>query len=168
MHKLVSIALLVSLCIANTLMAATKGSVSFTVKTIATNEKYKPFNVMAIWVTDSKGEFVKTLAYHAKKRKKYLKVWKKSSDKNITDAVTSATLSTHESRTVKWNCTDAKGYLVPDGEYQIHVEFSNANKAGPVTPDGHIKFTKGPKAVMLEPAKLPHFEGMKLQYTPSK
>jgi len=159
--------MLVSLFMAGTLMAATEGSVSFTVKTIATDEKYKPFNVMAIWVTNSKGEFVKTLAYHADKRKKYLKVWKKQSDKNTTDAVTSATLSTHESRTVKWDCKDAKGNLVPDGEYEIHVEFSNANKAGPVTPDGYIKFTKGTKAVTLTPEKLPNFEGMKLEFTPA-
>ncbi len=169
MKRVIVTAPLLLLLAASPLAADTAaGTASFTVKTVATAEKYKPFNVMALWVTDAEGKFVRTLAMHAAKRQPYLKVWLKSSKKNIADAVTGATLKAHAAYTVKWDCRDADGKPVPDGDYEIRVEFSNANKEGPVTPAGHIKFTKGAKAVTIEPENLPHFTDMKLEFTPAK
>ncbi len=168
MRKMVLTAMLLGVATTGSLRAETAGSVTFTVKTKATQEKYAPRNVVAIWVTDSKGAFVKTLAVHAEKRLKYLTVWAAQSKGNVADAVTGATLKVDQTHTVKWECCDSQGKPVADGDYEIHVEFSNANKAGPLTPAGHIKFTKGAAAVQIEPEPLPFFELMKLSYTPKK
>lgn len=168
MKKMFLMPLLLSSFAVGSLLAATTGSVTFTVKTKPTKEKYAPRNVVAIWVTNAEGDFIKTLAVHAKKRKKYLKIWAKQSKKDITDAVTGATLKTDQLHTVKWDCCDVKGNPVADGDYEIHIEFTNGNKQGPVTPAGHIKFTKGAAATQVEPEKLPCFEMMKLDYTPNK
>lgn len=164
----VSILMLLALFVTATAKGDTSGSVTFTVTTKAVKARYSPRHVMAIWVTNSKGEFVKTLAIHAKSQKKRLTTWIKQSKKNAVDAVTGATLKTHQTHTVTWDCLDVKGKSVPDGDYQIHVEFTSANSQGPVTPALHIQFHKGLKAVSMTPKPLPYFVEMKLIYTPQK
>ena len=153
---------------ATTVLGGTSGSVEFTVRTKPTKEKYAPHNVVAIWVTDSKGNFVKTLEIYGRKRKKYLISWTKQSKKNEVDAVTGATLKKHQTHTVAWDCRDNKGNLMPDGNYQLHVECTNKNGQGPTTPSGHIQFKKGSRAVSFTPKDLPYFDKMKLNYTPQK
>jgi hypothetical protein len=163
-----SMLIFLALFTATTVLGGTAGSVEFSVRTKPTKEKYAPRNVIAIWVTDSKGNFVKTLEVYGKKRKKYLKAWTKQSKKNEVDAVTGATLKKHKTHTVTWDCRDTKGNLMPDGDYQIHVEFTNKNGQGPTTPPGHIQFKKGSKSISLTPKKLPCFDKMTLKYTSHK
>ena len=149
---------------AETPKPATSAKLSLTTK--PTGKKYSPKHVIAIWVTDSKGKFVKTLEVYGKKRRKYLKVWTANSKENTVDAVTGATLKKHQTHTVTWDCRDAKGKLVADGEYLIHVEFTEENKQGPRTPAKHIQFKKGETAVSLTPKDLSNFVKIKLDYTP--
>lgn len=158
--------ILFALFAATTALGDPVGSVEFTVRTKPITGKYAPRHVIAIWVTNSNGDFIKTLAVHGGKQKKRLKTWAQQSKKNEVDAVTGATLKAYQAHTVTWNCRDAKGNPVPDGEDQIHVEYTSSNKQGPVTPSSHIQFRKGSKAVVLAPKKLNHFDLIKLNYTP--
>jgi hypothetical protein len=146
---------------------STPGSVEFTVTTKTSGEKYAPRHVIAVWVTDSKGNFVRTLELRAREYVRHLRIWRKGSQGNTVDAITGASLRAHQSHKLVWDCKNAKGELVPDGEYRIHVEFTEKNGQGPVIPANHIRFTKGPKAVSLTPADLPQFVDMKLSYTPA-
>jgi hypothetical protein len=142
-------------------------SVTFSVTTVATKGKYAPRHVLAIWVTDSQGALVQTLQVNADKRKKHLVEWLAALGDTKVDAVTSATLKTHQTSKVVWNCKDAKGNPVPDGKYRIRVEFTEINGAGPSTPKEHIEFTVGPTASTVKPKDLDNFKAMSLDYVPA-
>ena len=147
-------------------LSTNAASVSFSVTTVPTTGKYAPRHVLAIWVTDSQGALVKTLQVNADKRKKHLVQWMAAMGDTKVDAVTSATLKTHQTSKVVWNCKDAKGNPVPDGKYQIRVEFTEINGAGPATPKDYIEFTVGPKAATVKPKDLANFKAMSLDYVP--
>jgi len=142
----------------------TAGSVEFTATTKSAKGKYAPRHVVAIWVTDSKGGFVKTLEVRGRKMKKHLRTWTAQSKNSEVDAITGATLKTHLAHTVTWDCRDIRGALLPDGEYQIHVELTDKNGQGPVTPPGHIEFTKGPQEISSTPKDLPFLTKIRLKY----
>ncbi len=144
----------------------TTGSVEFSVTTKATGERYTPQHVLAIWVTDSKGNFVKTLKVQGERFKFFLSTWMVNSKANEINAVTGATLKAHQTHTVTWDCRDASGNLIPNGEYLIHAEYTEKNGQGPVTPSDYIRFKKGTKPVTLAFDNLTYFSNMKLSYTP--
>jgi hypothetical protein len=140
----------------------TVGEVTFTVKTVTYNGNYAPKHVQAIWVEDDQG-FVKTSLLRASQRKQYLYTWRSVSGDNVTDAVTGATLTSHQSITVIWNCTDIDGNIVPDGEYTVHVEFTEKHAQGPLI---SIPFTKSTEEQHLLPPDETNFIDMSLDYIP--
>lgn len=86
-------------------------------------QKYSPKHVLAVWVENEKGEFVKTLGRWAGKRKKDLKQWY-AVDGSDTDGVTGATNKDYGTQMVKWNMKDRLGAEVADGKYTIRFELS--------------------------------------------
>jgi hypothetical protein len=132
---------------------------SFSVTTATLRGRYSPRNIYAIWVTDAQGKFVKTLAKFAAIRARYLSGWNAASRGNVVDAVTGATVASHGTRMATWNFTDVSKKLVPDGDYQLVVELTDADKAGVTT---SIPFTKGPSAIKLTPPDQANFSGMSL------
>lgn len=143
--------------------AQTAGTVTFTFKTVTDNGTYSPKHVMAVWVEDSNG-FVKSRLVQAQQRKQYLYTWIAASGQNSVDAVTGATLSSHQQRTINWDCTDLSGNVVPDGDYTIRVEYTDKHAQGPLTA---VTFTKAGSSVHLTPANQTYFTNMDLQYTPA-
>lgn len=141
----------------------TAGTVTFTFKTVTDNGTYSPKHVMAVWVEDSNG-FVKSRLVQAQQRKQYLYTWIAASGQNSVDAVTGATLTSHQQRTVTWDCTDLAGNVVPDGDYTIRVEYTDKHAQGPLTA---VTFTKAGSSVHLTPANQTYFTNMDLQYTPA-
>lgn len=141
---------------------STAGELTFTVRTITDNGTYSPKHVLAIWVEDADG-FVKSRLVRANQRKQYLYKWMASSNNNVVDATTGATLSSHQSHTVTWDCTDLTGADVPDGEYHIFVEFTDKHAQGPWT---MVTFTKGPDEVHITPEDLPYLKDMQLDFIP--
>lgn len=139
-----------------------EGTMTFTVRTVTFNGNFSPRHVLAIWVEDADG-WVLTRKLRAEKRKQYLYTWNDKSGGNVTDATTGATLSSHQSHTVTWNCKDEDGALVPDGEYRVYVEFTEEHKQGPIR---MVAFTKGPDAVSLTPADDANFKDLELQFEP--
>jgi len=148
--------------IGQTITTNTAGEVTFTVKTVTYNGNFAPKHVQAIWVEDNQG-FVKTSLLRANQRKQYLYTWRSVSGDNVTDAVTGATLTSHQSITVSWDCTDVDGNIVPDGEYTIHVEFAEKHAQGPLI---SIPFTKGTAEQHLTPPDETNFIDMSLDYVP--
>ncbi len=136
-------------------------SVAFT--TVTFDGKYAPRNVVAVWVTDEQGTFVKTLGVFATKRVKYLVTWLAASEGNAVDAVTGATFGAHAARKVSWDSTGVDGSVVPDGNYRVHIEFTEQNKLGRFT---SIPFAKGPLPVDLSPPDQPNFEDVHVVYAP--
>ncbi len=141
----------------------TEGTMTFTVRTVTVNGNFSPRHVLAIWVEDANG-FVLTRKLRAEKRKQYLYTWNVKSGGNVTDATTGATLSSHQTHTVIWDCKDKDGALVPDGEYKVYVEFTEAHVQGPLR---MVSFTKGPETVSISPADETNFKDMALQFEPT-
>jgi flagellar hook assembly protein FlgD len=146
----------------------TDGSLSFSVLTVTNNATYSPRNVLAIWVKDSQGNFVISRKIMAGVRKQHLVKWVNSSNYNSVNAITGATLQNHQQHTIIWDCRDASGNLVPDGQYEIWVEFTERNSAGggAVGPSTKITFNKGTDVVSLVVPDEPNFKDMVLNYSP--
>jgi hypothetical protein len=141
----------------------TAGVVDISVKTLEKDVGYAPKHVLAIWVEDNAGDFVKTLMFRADKRKQYLYTWNTKSSGNTVDATTGATLSSHTTHDVSWNCTNISGTVVDDGDYAVRVEYTSEHEQGPIT---SIAFTKAADAVTFQPTDETYFIDMDLVYTP--
>jgi PKD repeat protein len=143
------------------------GDLSFTVRTVTAGGNYAPKHVLVIWIEDN-GAFVKTRLLRGNARKQYLYTWKASttaagSPYNVVDAITGATLTSHTTHTVSWDCRDLDGNIVPDGEYSVWVEFTDKHDQGPLY---SISFTKGPDAINTAPADETYFKDIALVFTP--
>ncbi len=107
-----------------------EAQVSVTLTSSTQNGPYAPNNVLAVWVEDSAGSFVKTLAAHAAVRQRHLVAWEASSAGDKTDAVTGATRGAHaQSETLSWDLTNVAGQRVPNGDYVIRMESSEQNSS---------------------------------------
>lgn len=159
--------------------ASTGGSVLVQFTTVSYGGQYAPLNYGAVWFEKGAGGFVKTSkrwagAAHASD----LVTWTMASGgwgsllggggntADMMDAVSSATLRTHQTHMVMWNMKDAMKQSVPDGEYVAVIEMSESrarDQAGPVV---RIKFTKGPMAQTVMVPNEKSFTGISLTYTP--
>ncbi|MCF8371647.1 MAG: DUF2271 domain-containing protein [Bacteroidales bacterium] len=140
----------------------TPGNMTFTFKTVTNNGTYSPKHVLAVWIEDSNG-FVRTQLRRAVARKQYLYTWIASTGQNEVDATTGATLTSHQTQTITWDCKDLSGNEVPDGDYTIRVEFTDKHAQGPLY---SITFTKGATYQHLTPANETNFINIDLEFTP--
>lgn len=147
---------------AQTNQTSTSGEVTFTVRTVTENGTYSPKHVLAIWVEDANG-FVKSRLVRANQRKQYLYKWMASSNNNVVDATTGATLSSHQTHTITWDCTGLDGNEVSDGEYHIFVEYTDKHAQGPWT---MVTFVKGPDEQHIMPGDLQFLKDMQLDFIP--
>ncbi|MBK6282767.1 MAG: DUF2271 domain-containing protein [Draconibacterium sp.] len=127
------------------LSAQTSGKLDVSVTTSSTGGNYAPKNIVAIWIEDESGNFVKTLLAYAEKRIQHLNTWEKATNAkgsmyNRTDAITGATKSSHGTRTCSWNGTDYNKNLVADGKYFVCMELTDKNATGNFS---KFEFTKG-------------------------
>lgn len=141
--------------------ACTCDEVTFTVRTTAPGGKYQPRNVGAIWIEDGDGGFVKTLSRWGTLRARWLSRWNDASDGDVTDAITGATLSSHETHAVTWDLTDTQGDRIGDGEYSVVIELTD--KSGP-GPSLDVPFTVGDEPLMVDPEGAAHFHDMRLVF----
>jgi len=132
----------------------------FTVKTVTYGGLYAPSHVMAIWITNSSNAFVRSLKVMATTQKNKLYTWNSQSSGNVTNAITGATLSNHQTHTVAWNGKNSSGTLVADGTYKVWVEFNETNNTG--NPLTTVWFNKGTNQ-HLTPSNTTYFQNMDLQ-----
>lgn len=143
-------------------MATVGGDMTFTVRTVTANGSYAPKHVLAIWIEDLSG-FVKSRKVMAVQRKQYLYTWISSSNFNTVDAITGSTISSHQTHTVNWDCTDLDGNIVPDGDYVVWVEFTDKHAQGPLY---SLAFTKGPDPQIFVAPDETYFKDIELTFTP--
>lgn len=150
------------------LSAQTSGTLSVSVSTAQTSTPtYAPRNIIAIWIEDNSGKFVKTLLAYANTRKTHLNTWEASTTTagsafNVVDATTGATQSSHGTRTAQWNGTDFSGKLVSDGNFNLKMELTDHNGTGNIAT---FAFTKGTTAQKLTPADVPSFKSVSISWT---
>lgn len=95
---------------------------------------FAPFNLWAVWIEDSSGNFVKTIGRcDSNNYMQHMLTWNGASGGRAvdTDAVSGATRANHQSPlSVSWDLTDRSGAVVPDGTYTIRMEVADENTAG--------------------------------------
>ena len=102
-----------------------------------------PRNIVAVWVADANGAFVKTLGRWAATRIDHLVAWRLASPNDM-DAVSGATRAAHTARlSVTWDMKNKAGQAMPDGTYTIRMELADSN-ASQATQNrqGTFTFTK--------------------------
>lgn len=140
----------------------TPGTVVFNATTLPAGGNYAPRHVLAIWV-EKDGNFVKTRKAMANQRKQYLYKWAASSNYNVADAITGATLTQHQAHTIEWDCKDVNGNIVPDGDYKMIIEFTDKHAQGPYY---EVQFNKGTQVVSITPPNQQYIINMQLNYEP--
>jgi hypothetical protein len=98
-----------------------------TFTTTSAGGKYSPRNVVAAWVEEEDGTFVKSIATWGRKRAKNLAHWM-AADGSSVDGITGATLRDYRNLDVTWNLRNREGKVIPDGVYKIHLEMADDNK----------------------------------------
>lgn len=142
----------------------TSGVLNVSTLTSNAGGNYAPRNIVAIWIEDSAGVFVKSLLVYAQTYKHFLTHWVSKSSMNTTDAVTGATVNSHATRSCTWNGKNKNGVLVPDGRYRICFELTDKNATGNYT---YFEIVKGPAAQTITPANVPSFSNISIIWTPN-
>jgi len=155
----------------------TMGEVTVTFTTATYGGQYAPLNYGAVWFEKPDGTFIKTSkrwagTIHAGD----LAAWTKASggwgsafgggSPDQMDALSSATLRTHQMHSVTWNLKDVDKNLIPDGDYVALVEVTESrarDRAGPLL---KIPFTKGPNPQNVDVPDAPSFTGVTLRFQP--
>lgn len=141
--------------------AQTAGSLTFSFAATEPSGNYTNAIVLAIWIENSSGTFIKTKMRYAGIRKQYLNVWISKSSENVVDATTGATCGLG-TKSITWNGTNVSGTLVPDGTYKVWIQMSDKNSNGPTA---SLTFTKGATADHQTGAT-GNFTNMVLDWTP--
>lgn len=131
--------------------------------TTNTGGNFTPYNVVAIWIENSAGEFVKSLTVYAIVRRYELSKWFSSSAGNLVDAKTGATKSSFGTITGYWNGKDTKGAIVPDGKYTLWLEISDKGGMGNAS---SFTFTKGVTTEILAPENAIGFSNINIKWMP--
>ena len=105
---------------------------TITVTTTPNGGQFAPRNVVAVWIEDPAGTFVKTIGRYAAVRKGNLVAWVQKAGANDVDAVSGATRLDHVNPlTITWNLRDKLSALAPDGTYTIRMELADNNVTQP-------------------------------------
>jgi Secretion system C-terminal sorting domain len=155
---------------------------------------YGPANIMAVWIENAAGTFIKTKYRYAGIEKDHLPTWLVKSGGtppvgtakgnclqaacNVTDATTGATLhstttpTAYGAKTVTWDGKNVaggvNGTVVPDGSYKVWVESSwiDSGKNNHQTLES-FTFTKGTTVFQATPANTTYFSNISLVWTPT-
>ena len=141
----------------------TQGTLSVSTLTSEAGGNYAPKNVVAIWVENSSGEYVKSLLVYADKYKRFLTNWVSTSSYDATDAVTGATINTHGTRSCSWDGTDVDGNIVSDGTYRLCMELTDKNSTGNYH---YFEFRKDTVSFISTPANVSSFSDISIIWTP--
>jgi hypothetical protein len=121
-----------SLVVLALLAAPAAADVSVTVTTTPNGGQYAPKNIVAVWVEDGAGNFLKTIDRFSQVRTQHLVAWVAAATLADADAVSGATRANHTTPlTMTWDLRDKAGALVPDGTYTIRMELADSNASQP-------------------------------------
>jgi hypothetical protein len=166
---LIGIAFVFSFFASKNANSQTSGTLSFNVNPLTKSGSWGADHYVAIWIENSSASFVKTKLRDSDNHgiSSHLLVWKAKSASNIVDATTGASLLNYSSPlTISWNGTDVTGAVVPDGTYNVWVEFTwNHGTTGTATTS--LQFTKGPAVDTQTQTANANFSGVSLTWTPN-
>lgn len=100
--------------------------------TTAVGGQYAPHHILAAWIEQEDGTFIRSLKVRAEERIQYLTTWKSASDGDKTDAITGATLTSHTTHNVNWNLQTKDLVDINNGNYNLMIESTDRNSKGKV------------------------------------
>ena len=152
-------------CTTNDPAAAPTNKTGLTVSVVTSSAggNYAPKHVVAIWLENAAGTFVKTLTVYAKDRANDLTNWESVSGGNTVDALTGATQNSFGTIYGSWDGTDSKGATVPDGTYRLCMELSDKSSTGNFS---YFTFVKGPANDVQTPSNVPSFSMITIKWVP--
>jgi hypothetical protein len=133
-------------------------------------------NVLAVWVQDNSGAFIKTkMRYWGNGTNDHLPVWKTNSLQNIVDASTGPTLTSSTNptafgtKTITWNGKNVSGITVNDGTYKILIESSWQSNLSNNTHNTLVMYTfeKGTSSTHTTPTGDANFSNITIDWVPS-
>jgi uncharacterized protein (TIGR03382 family) len=129
---------------------------------------FAPRNVVATWVEDASGVFIKTISRWANARKSHLVAWIAKAGGNDVDAISGATRQDHSRPVIAtWDLKNKAGNEVPDGTYTIRMELADSNSSTPAQNDqGTYTFVKNTAAATQANVKSGGFTTT-INYTPN-
>ena len=143
----------------------TSGTLEVKATTVTFNGDHAPKNYLAIWIVNSSGVYIKTLYACTAKHAEDLTNWVGiNPTKDKTDAVSSATLTSHGQRTASWNGTNKTGVQQDDGNYTVKLEMTENEGTGKLAT---FQFTKGTASQALTPTDVSGFSGISIKWTPT-
>jgi hypothetical protein len=124
--------------------------------------------VLAVWITNQGGTFVRTIDRWASIRRQYLLAWTQAAGATDADAVSGATRSTHDDPvTITWDLRNRQNAIVPDGTYRIRLELADRNATAPnQNNQGTFTFVKGAQPQTQTGLTNGGFTDVTIQYTP--
>lgn len=135
---------------------------TFDVTPVDNNGDRSPAHVMAVWIEDSSGNFIKTIARIGDSRYNYLYTWMASPvNGNTVDAITTATYNSWNPMSFYWDSTNTSGEVVSTGDYVLWIEFTTTHGQGPKY---SIPFTIGSVNVEIKPTDESYYKTMNLKY----
>lgn len=127
---------------------------------------FGPRHVVAVWIEDANGRFVRTLAVEGRKQWRRLEAWRAAAGRAAgPDAVTGATRTNWGRFSASWDGTIEGGRTAPDGEYRVRIETTWWNGAGPRVDD--LKFTKGPTPQQATRPDVGPFREIRIDWKPA-
>lgn len=159
---------LILIFLSNVIFAQTNGVLDVSVNTSSAGGNYAPRNILAIWIENENGTFVKTLMAYAATYKTHLNNWEASttaagSPFNVVDAISGPSLTNHGTRQCSWNAKNYLGNLMPDGNYRICFELTDKNATGNYS---CFVFSKDSNQITLTPPTVPSFAAINIKWNP--
>ncbi len=146
----------------------TQGELSVEFTTSDAGGLYRPSHVLAVWIEDEDGNFVKTLKAYASIFIIHLNIWQASTVAadtpfNTVDAITGATVISHQTRTCTWDGKDYNSMPMPDGTYKLRMELTDKNETGNYST---FLFEKAENIFSTNPANEPSFSNIHIVWEP--
>jgi hypothetical protein len=158
--------LLVCSCLMNS-QAQTAGTLNFTINPVSHSGNYGAKHLVAIWLENSSGTFIKTKLKRANGDLDHLATWTTKSAKSVVDAVTGSTLTSYTPIAVTWNGTNVSNAVVADGDYKIWLEMAWDDSKTTGKTVSSYTFTKGAAAIHLTPANTSLFTSVMIDWVPA-
>lgn len=154
------------LIIPNMANSQTNGTLTFSYTPVAHSGSWGSKHVLAVWIQDGSGGFVKTkFRYWGNGTDDHLPTWKTNSNSNVVDATTGATLSSYVSRSFTWDGKDLNGNLMADGDYKVSIEECWSHGSSKVVKS--FTFTKNGTESHVNPPDDSDFTNVSIDWIPA-